>query len=258
MGYVVYIDTYFILNMGIDYLLLRLFGSLFRKKKCRWRRLCASLFGGTGAVLRLFHVPLPMLLLAFLMLVIAFPGLKKVETIKMTVYFYILNIIVGGCIFFLREQGLVIGHVWQLLLAVFVFCLGIEKGAEYFFKQSRILKNLYPVELRSGDVSITGIALLDTGNGLYDPFFHRPVMIGEYRELEKIYETVAAEKVIWIPYHSLGRKNGLIPAVKIDELRIQKEGEAISQKDVLVAVAKETLSAKNQYQFILHEDHMRA
>ncbi len=176
----------------------------------------------------------------------------------MTVYFYILNVMVGGCIYFLQEQGIVMKHIWQLLLFIFVLTLCIEKGADRFLIQTRILKNLYSIDLRLGELKVTGIALLDTGNCLYDPFFHRPVMIGEYREMEKIYEMVEAQKVIWIPYHSLGKEHGLIPAIKVDELVIHKENNTISKKNVLVAVARETLSVKSQYQFILHEDHMKA
>lgn len=191
------------------------------------------------------------------MIIFAFPGMKKATVIKMTVYFYILNIIIGGCIFFLGEQGVPINHIWQLLLCVIIIALCVEKGVNHFFIQTRILKNLYSIDLILGDLKVSGIALLDTGNCLYDPFFHRPVMIGEYSTLQKMYERIEEEMVIWIPYHSLGKKNGLIPAIKIDELIIYKEKETISKKSVLVAIAKEKLSTKNQYQFILHEDYMR-
>ncbi len=192
------------------------------------------------------------------MIIIAFGRMKKTQIIKMTVYFYILNIMVGGCIFFLQEQGIVMKHIWQLVVFVFVLTLCLEKGADSFLVQTRILKNLYSIDLKLGELKVTGIALLDTGNCLYDPFFHRPVMIGEYREMEKMYEMVEEEKIIWIPYHSLGKEHGLIPAIKVDELIIHQDKETILRENVLVAVARETLSVKGKYQFILHGDHMKA
>ena len=257
MGYVVYIDIYIILNICIDYILLRVLGILTKKKKYRCRQILASCFGGIDAVLKIFKIPVPSIIIALFMIIITFPRMKKTEIIKMTVYFYILNVMVGGCIFFLKEQGFEIKHIWQLLLCVIIITLCIEKGANSFFIQTRILKNLYPVDLIMGELKVSGIALLDTGNCLYDPYFHRPVMIGEYLVMKKMYDMVEEEKIIWIPYHSLGKNHGLIPAIKADELIIHKEREAIQKKNVLVAIAKETLSVKNQYQFILHEDYMR-
>ncbi|MFA9463854.1 MAG: sigma-E processing peptidase SpoIIGA [Velocimicrobium sp.] len=258
MGYIVYIDIYFILNICIDYILLRVYGKVSRRKAYKVRQVIASMFGGVGAALDVLKIPFPSILIVLIMIIIAFPGMKKVEIIKTTVYFYILSLLVGGGIFFLTEQGITVTHIWQVLLGVFVIALCIEKGANSFFIQARIIKNLYSIDLIMGKLKVSGIALLDTGNCLYDPFFHRPVMIAEYQLVKEMYDQIQEEKVIWIPYHSLGKDHGLIPAMRADELIVYKEKEAISNKNVLVAIAKKGLSSKNQYQFILHEDYMRA
>lgn len=258
MGHVIYIDILFLFNVCIDYLMLRSYGILLKKKKGRFRQIIASMLGGTGALIDAFKIPFPFFIIAFLMIKISFPGMKIVETIKSCIYFCILNLLIGGCVFYLQEQGMLGHKAWQVILAVLLVTACLEKGVSAFLERTRILKSLYSIELNLGDRSIGGIALLDTGNGLYDPYFHRPVMIGDAGVMKEIYEKAEPEKIIWIPYHSLGKKHGMLPAIKMDELVVYKEGETIHQNSVLVAVADEELSQKQQYQFILHEDLMRA
>lgn len=256
MGYVVYLDLIFIFNICMDYLLLYAYEKLTKKKKRRCRRIFASILGGFGVVMKVFKVPIPYILVACLMVKLSHPEIKKMELIKTTFCFYGLNILLGGCLFFLQEQGIIKNHVWQVFAALLICVYIIIKGMDYFLEKTRFLKNLYPVELFFEDKVISGIALLDTGNRLYDPFFHRPVMIGEYGQFKEIYELCEKDKLLWIPYHSIGKDHGMIPAIKMNELKIHKDNQIILQKEVLVAIKDGDLSSQKEYQFILHADLM--
>ncbi|MEG1459719.1 MAG: sigma-E processing peptidase SpoIIGA [Acetivibrio sp.] len=254
MGYIIYVDTIFMINVCMDYLLLSALGRLTRKKKYRYHQMAASILGGVGAILRVYKIPIPYVLLVYGMIQIAYPETKKLEALKSTIYFYGLTILTGGCFFFLREQNMLKNKAITLLLVSILIMELIEKGWNQILERGRFTKNLYPIDLIQGKIKVSGIALLDTGNHLYDPFFHRPVMIAEQEKMKELYSTYDKEKILWIPYHSLGKTNGMIPAMKVEELRIHKEDQLIKKREVLVAIKEENLSSQNQYHFILHED----
>ncbi len=144
-------------------------------------------------------------------------------------------------------------------------------------------KRLYETNLCFGDKKITLTSLLDTGNNLYDPIFNKPVIIIEYSSLMKLLNekekhyingwliNVQNEtedlmnifsnntnniRVFMIPYKSVGKKNGLLPAIKIDKIEIINGNEIICNENVLTGIWKGKFSLKNEYQIILHRDLM--
>lgn len=252
MGYVVYVDVLFFMNVFVDYILLWEFGRLAKKKISIGRLLGASVAGGLGAVMKCLEVPVPYIIILCIMILTAYPYTTKGEKVFCIIYFYLLNIMTGGILFYLKEQHLFGNKGWQLLLGVYVICIGISKAAGYFFEKAVSVKNQYPVIIEFNGKKIEGVGLLDTGNQLYDPFFHKPVMIGEYGLLKELIES-QKNTLLMIPYHSIGKDHGMLPAVKIENVSIQINNRWVMKKNVLMAVKQGKISAKNQYQFILHE-----
>lgn len=146
---------------------------------------------------------------------------------------------------------------------------------------------IYETELSYGEKSIQVIGLLDTGNNLYDPIYGKPVIITEYAALEplltrqqrtllhNVMDTLeggrgtdradGAEKnrimqdnmdqhfnIMMIPYHSIGKKNGMLPAIIMNRVVINNGKEKICTEKVYTAVSRVKLSKQNQYQVILH------
>lgn len=148
--------------------------------------------------------------------------------------------------------------------------------------------NLYETELTYGENSIRIIGLLDTGNSLYDPFYKKPVMIAEFSAIEPLLtvrqsgllqsmlDTVEGNQnrnsnslacgleeeeedrlnIMMIPYHSIGKNNGILPAIVMNRVVIWNGDEKIQTEKVNVAVRSEKLSKGNEYQIILHKDMM--
>jgi len=62
--------------------------------------------------------------------------------------------------------------------------------------------------------------------------------------------------IMMIPYHSVGKKNGILPAFTMDKVILWEEEEQICNEKVLTAVCADRLSKQNEYQLILHKDIM--
>lgn len=151
----------------------------------------------------------------------------------------------------------------------------------------------YETELSYGDKSIRIIGLLDTGNNLYDPIYGKPVIIAEYSALEPLLtvhqrdllhvmldtldgkhtslnekdnssenssvlqdETEEHFNIMMIPYHSIGKKNGMLPAIVMNRVVVESGKEKICSEKVYTAVSRENLSRQKEYQVILHRGIM--
>jgi stage II sporulation protein GA (sporulation sigma-E factor processing peptidase) len=145
----------------------------------------------------------------------------------------------------------------------------------------------YQVDLFFGDKSVKVIGLLDTGNSLYDPIYKKPVLVAQEDAIEPLLtvkqasllqvmlDTVEGSKVkktevvlddsiyednyetiniMMIPYHSIGRKSGMLPAIVMKRVDIWNGEEKISSEKVYTAICRGKLSSKNEYQLILHKD----
>lgn len=94
-------------------------------------------------------------------------------------------------------------------------------------------------------------AFLDTGNRLTDPVSGRPVSVIWAGALEGFFD--GAPGVTLIPYRSVGKESGLLPAVKADCICIELEGKCRELKNPLIAVSQAPLSSDGSYEMLLHE-----
>lgn len=150
-------------------------------------------------------------------------------------------------------------------------------------------QELYPAELFYGKRSVRLVGLLDTGNDLHDPIYGKPVLVAQYSAVEPLltksqakmicsvldtfegkpdtpendrtavcdgisHEAGEEVKITMIPYHSVGRKNGMLPAILLSRLVIQNGREQVCSEKILAAVSRNQLSRQNEYQIILHKD----
>lgn len=150
----------------------------------------------------------------------------------------------------------------------------------------------YETELTYGDKSVRIIGLLDTGNDLHDPIYGKPVIIAELAALEPLLTVHQKNRlqilsdtldggrtflndrenslqnsslqeqeeeffnIMMIPYHSIGKKNGMLPAIVMNRVVIFNGDEKIYSEKVYTAINKEKLSKRREYQVILHRGIM--
>ena len=109
--------------------------------------------------------------------------------------------------------------------------------------------------LEFGDRRIFATALMDTGNKLYDPIFHKPVILVDEKmigEMLMICKKEYPEKLHFIPFHSVGRENGILEGLSFDCVSIKWQDKQLKFQNVIAASTKENLYKGKEYQVIFH------
>lgn len=207
--------------------------------------------------------------------------------LRLVVVFYIINALFGGILFalwyFIAPAGMVMrnGVAYfdispiTLILAGGACYVVITLFSSLLHRNSAVAEVL-KTEIRVGRKSVQTEALLDTGNDLYDGISGLPVVIAEYGAVERLipfplrdffkgdgFEGTALPKFDaagpeWagrlrvVPFDSLGRSGGLLPAFKPDGLTAQVEGRAVKTENVLVAVSRKKLSHDGTFHLIFN------
>ena len=91
----------------------------------------------------------------------------------------------------------------------------------------------------------------DSGNQLRDPYDHRPVCILSRHMAAKILNP-KKDRVHFIPYCSLGQKEGLLPVTEIACIKIQNGRHEVEIRPAAVGIANEGLLEGKDYDMILH------
>lgn len=120
--------------------------------------------------------------------------------------------------------------------------------------KSRNRRKLYAVRLNFYGETFCCRGLADSGNSLYEPYKRRPVSILEKRAAEEFLKRVPQEKQCLVPFHSIGKKSGLLSAVELPEMEVEEQGQRKVFQKVVVALSEEVLTEKGNYQMILHPD----
>jgi len=120
-------------------------------------------------------------------------------------------------------------------------------------------------------------SLLDTGNLLYTPYKHEPVLVVEYDGIKSLLTNVEQETYEYfkksndkeieegiingvyaleqlIPFNSVGCKNGFLWRVQVDQIEIQKYNKKIRVTPCIVGISSERLFSDRQFQALLHPE----
>ncbi|MCD8382073.1 MAG: sigma-E processing peptidase SpoIIGA [Clostridiales bacterium] len=278
---VIYVDTVFLLNGVLDYLLLRSVAGLAAAPFRRLRLLAGGALGGAYAVLvflpglEWLALPICRVLWGAVMTVAAFG--RRRGWLRLFLLLLALSCALAGVLLlvaFLWPAGLaypngipVSGPDWKALLLAGAVCywlcctvlrrLAPERG-----------RRLLPVRLSWGERYIWLTALGDTGNLLTDPAGSgsvlvtswetvRPLLPGEpelRREdvadpvdgLQRIGSAWGAGRLHLLPYRGVGVRSGLLLAVRVDSATL--DGRRVERQ--LVALTPEPF-ADGSYQGII-------
>ncbi len=256
MYYELYVDVLFLVNFMMDYLLLLLVKKMLKCTATRGNILLGAAIGSflTCVVVIL---PIPYAILKFVMfhmIVNTFmirAGLKiknMREFAKAYIMLYVGGFLLGGVLQALQQYV----RVGSLFFAIAIGGYHIvSKLWDFIASVQRINHYHCKVDLYLGEnrCQITGI--IDTGNGLRDPISNQPVSILDKAVARQFLGNVKMSQVRYIPYHSIGKKEGVLLALKIDQMCIHRE-EAYWVKEPLIGVSEEMVSAEGEYQMILN------
>ncbi|MEG1495365.1 MAG: sigma-E processing peptidase SpoIIGA [Bacilli bacterium] len=212
----IYLDVVFFLNFSFDFLLL-LTVSLVLKRPVKIRRLILGASIGAISIIFLFW-PLTSITLFLLKAVISVfmilgtYGFKEIKYfIKNIVYLYFVSILLGGFLYFLniqfsyKNEGLI--FFFQGLSINVVFLIVVSPLILYFYikevkklKLTNITYHKLDIYLPNNEI-ITFNGYLDTGNQLYDPYKHRPIILIYSKQINIPYE-----KALLVPYEALNHQ----------------------------------------------------
>lgn len=250
MYYEVYVDSIFLMNLVMNfYLLLLVNHSTFHTATCK-RLLFGAVVGAVFAILPFFIGGLVWLKLVIGVVVgtigmifTAFP-IKSVRAMfgileKLLLYSFLMGgtlLFLISCVPFIRRW---ITGLFGIMGAGALICMALLFCKERELKKKQ--DSLCRATLIQKDERMTVEALVDSGNSLIEPISGKPVCIIErdvfnslWKEEEALYRAV--------PYHSIGRKRGVLQGYLLSELQIELEGMVKSFRDVYVAVCEERIS----------------
>ena len=213
---------------------------------------CILLIVGIGPIwIRFF---LGFFLIDMLMIFIGLRIEKLYFLVMGTVGFMGINVILTGGVEFIQyEIRNMIPHTSNMLELLVIFYISgwILMGALHGVRKGKKTQ-LYQVILNENENHIEVQALLDTGNGLRDPIFGRPVSIIEEGLVEYLKPFETQPGFCMIPYHSQGRENGIMPGILVHNIRIRGKLEEKKVEQIMIGIYHGEISSDHQYQMILH------
>jgi stage II sporulation protein GA (sporulation sigma-E factor processing peptidase) len=293
--YIVYADVLFATNFFLDYGILWATARFGHLSTNRVYLGLAAFVGALYSIFMVYpqasilYAMSSKLLFSLLIIAIAFPKVSLRSFIQAALYFYLISFAMAGAVLggssiisnntpiFQRVNIKVTGLFFALLTAL---ALG-RWGLSYIKRNWRKNQFRVSVEIFVNKMSVLLEALIDTGNELRDPLSQKPVLIVEYQAIKKIlpndfrdiferYATGDITKVVessgksvWntririIPFHSIGKHNGMLIGIKPDIVTVFTERKIVTQ-DVIVCLYHKSLSSRGSYQAVLNPEMLEA
>lgn len=278
MKYIFYADIFFMINFGMDYLLLRIVGTL-RKRQATTSYFLGALFGAAGITLSVIH-PIPVKLIQNIlaycvisigMCLLAYGRMSMKELFVTWGMLYFCAFTAGGMIsavYYYTNIPFVIGQIlsghllrrWNIVIflaAAVISYLCISMGVK--FLQVRMGKtgtreDMIEVTIFHRGVKTEVLALYDSGNSLTEPISGAPVHIIDLMLAEQLLKggQQTEEKIRVIPYHSLGKEAGIMTAFECECMEITVKEETVTLGPVFLGIYRGELSAKKKYRMILN------
>lgn len=254
---VVYVDTLFLLNALVDYLLLLAAARLAGEPLRRQRFALGAVLGGLYAValflpgLGFLAHPLCRAAAALLIMVVSYGGSRRL--LRQGMLFVALTCAFGGgvvAIGLLGQRGLTLGNGvfysaldLKMVLLSAAGCYGVLTLVfRRIGRHTAAGGELVSARLTLGGRAVTFPALVDTGNTLTDPVSGRPAMVVEGEAavglfppghrpgrtdlddpagaLERLGTGEWRRRLRLLPYRAVGVERGLLLAVRTDSLEL--------------------------------------
>lgn len=262
MEYEFYVDTFFLLNLFTDALLLLLLKRLLQCTATHVRVLFGGVFGA-GAACALTIVPgidgwlklfLGYGLISMCMIKISFRQMDLLQVCQATVYLYVCSFVFGGLLHFLMVQFPLFRKYGIGMLGVCMIGALTYGGSLAFYERQRQKRNgcLVPVTVIWKDRKKKLWALVDTGNSLYEPIGGKPVSVLEREAVGSLFFPSKPEVFRAIPFHSIGKEHGILEGYQLTELIIRGQYETIRVEKPMIGLFDKSISNNGAYQMILH------
>lgn len=231
----IYLDLIFLLNFGMDFLIL-LTISLVLRRNIKLRRIILGSVLGALSIFLLFININSIILILFKLIISSFIiivtfGYKDIKYFfNNLVYFYTISIILGGFLYYLniefsyKNSGIIFFN--KGLSVNFIFLIIMSPIILYIYiKQAYKLKNVYSLNykvdlyLKSGKI-INLNGFMDTANNLIEPYKKRAVIIVNDK---RVLKEINKENFILVPYDTVD-SHGILKCIIPEKIYVQGLG----------------------------------
>ena len=281
MQQTIYIDSLFLINLIINYIMLLVTAKICAATVRRLRLLGAAVAGAAYAVAAVIpgaaFLVNPFIKIAFgvLLALAAFGG--QVRFLRITLVFFAVSAAFGGVVMAASLFGgeSMFGGIFtsaSLRILILSFVAGYIILTLVFKRAARHKGGvIVSVTVRLGDREVLVRALMDTGNALADPLSGRPVMVagisdlkrlfspdiseilfglyrkGAVRVLEELSQTERTLRFQLIPYSAVGVSGGMLLAFKPDEIIVDGK----KRTGMLLALSPNSVSESGTYSALI-------
>ena len=286
----VYADIVFLENMFMNCIIILATNIIVKTEIRITRNVISSIIGSIYAVIiyisniKIYSNFFLKVLLSFTIVYIAFKPHNIKSFLKHLIIFYLTSFTFGGVAFallyFLRPQdilfqnGMLVGtYPIKIILAGGLFGFIIITIAFKNIKGKLSKKDMYcKVRINSDNKHLNIVAIIDTGNLLREPITKVPVILVEKKKLEEIFPNEIldnitsiingdnvnlgqyASRIRAIPFKSIGKENGIILGIKLDELEIDYQDIIHKVNNVIVGIYNGSLSRNGKYSGLVGVD----
>lgn len=278
-----YVDIIFLENVFMNSIILLATGVILKREIKILRILISSTIGSLYAIIiyisnmEIYSNFFLKLLLSLVIVYIAFkpPNLKSF--LKHLVIFYLTSFTFGGVAFallyfvspkdILFQDGVLIGtYPIKMILAGGILGFIIITISFKNIKGKMSKKDMYcNVNIYDKDKEIKIMAIIDTGNFLRDPISKMPVVVIEKNKLVDIFprnilDNISniidgkdielgeySSRIRAIPFKSLGKENGLLLGIKMDEIQVEYQDADYKIENVIIGIYNGILSRNGKY-----------
>lgn len=247
---VIYIDVLFIVNFFLNFFLLEITAKLTKKKGKLYRLILSSALGGLYSfVILLDELPsyiilISKILVAFLMILIAFSFYRVSSFVKTALVFFFSSLILLGVvvgIYFITKTNMIAinnsamyfnisarGLLLSAFVAYILSCLIVR-----MHNRSLSKTEIYSVEITNNNEVLKLNALIDTGNKLKEPFSNSPVIIVDREKGECL---VGSSAVRFVPTTTVSGET-LLTAFKPERIVIKSDSKSEVVENAYVALS---------------------
>lgn len=260
METVVYADVLVVINIIVNYFLLRATAKLVSFDFKTRRFLAASVLGGAFSLIifieNLSGALLAAIKLAFLLLMVfvAFGFVSIKRFFKCCAAFFAANFVfaglmLAGCTFIFPNSVIYKNTVVYFdmdiltLTVASVICYGVLSVISRAIKSRNPPQSIFKIRIEKDGRSVEGKALFDTGNSLCDIFSGRPVVIAEKSFVEPLTsgnDPMAVKGSRLIPCTTVSGQS-VLPAFPADSIEIYENGGVRRVESIYIAVTEKKI-----------------
>lgn len=175
---------------------------------------------------------------------------------------FLMAVLLGGSIGLLQKKmGENSFSFLQMIGLPLVISFVIKILLRHYLPKKSQLK--YGVVLICEGCEYTMKALLDTGNSLVEPISRKPVCIvgrevfKQDHKKEGMRKEFLPQRFRIIPYHSVGKENGILCGYEMDRLIIDTDERKVIIEKPMIGISDVPVGSKETYQMILQPELLR-